>query len=408
MAGQVPALTLRIPKGSPLSTIEGDENWSILRDFSNALSAQLDVSLNPNGTLKNPAIRKGTDSGTPNAHVLTTIGAAITSYAAISGEIYGFFSNSADSGATTVNIDALGVKNLKKNHDMDIAADDIEAGQFVAMVYSSSEDLFQVVSTLASVLVIPPSAAISGSTLNLVITNKVGEENFKITIAADEMVLRQASNNDSVLRTAVSLTAELSGSLTGANALDAGTEAADAWYYIWAIWNGTTLASLFSVSATAPTLPAGYTHKALLGAIYNDAGSNLERSYQTDRRVWIEDTNLFNALAPNATTPPGTANAYNALVGTELTAFRTMVPPIARTALGTFGAANGQGAKLTVAGDANGMGAVTITEDPAGVSWNSFGAAVPFEVPLLGNQNFYWKTLDNSARSRINISGYTI
>ncbi len=39
------------------------------------------------------------------------------------------------------------------------------------------------------------------------------------------------------------------------------------WIHFYWIWNGSTLASLSSLSATAPTLPSGYTHKCYAGAV---------------------------------------------------------------------------------------------------------------------------------------------
>lgn len=49
-------ITLRIPKGSPLTNQEGDNNFRALRDACNALEALFGVSLNPDGTLKPGAI----------------------------------------------------------------------------------------------------------------------------------------------------------------------------------------------------------------------------------------------------------------------------------------------------------------------------------------------------------------
>lgn len=47
------------------------------------------------------------------------------------------------------------------------------------------------------------------------------------------------------------------------------------WVHLWWIYNGATLATLSSASATAPTLPSGYTHKAYAGAVYLTSGGTL-------------------------------------------------------------------------------------------------------------------------------------
>jgi hypothetical protein len=92
-----------------------------------------------------------------------------------------------------------------------------------------------------------------------------------VTVTADEIVLSNASNQYATLRS-VSLT--IAGTSVGANALDAGTIATGTWYSVWVIWNGTTTAGLLSTSATAPTLPGGYTHKARVGWIKTDGTGN--------------------------------------------------------------------------------------------------------------------------------------
>jgi len=94
-----------------------------------------------------------------------------------------------------------------------------------------------------------------------------------VTVTADEIVLSNSSNQYVVNRT-VSLS--ISGATSGANGLDTGTIATSTWYSVWVIWNGTTTttAGLLSLSATAPTLPSGYTHKARVGWMRTDATAN--------------------------------------------------------------------------------------------------------------------------------------
>ena len=64
---------------------------------------------------------------------------------------------------------------------------------------------------------------------------------------------------------------------SGVNGRDAGSEAADTWYYIWLIKQTAspfTVAGLLSTSSTSPTMPSGYTHKRLIGAVRNDGSSD--------------------------------------------------------------------------------------------------------------------------------------
>ena len=73
---------------------------------------------------------------------------------------------------------------------------------------------------------------------------------------------------------------KLSGSYTlniansGALGLDTGSEAANAWYYIWIIAKADgTVSAILSASSTAPTLPAGYIYKRLVSMVRNTGGN---------------------------------------------------------------------------------------------------------------------------------------
>lgn len=96
-----------------------------------------------------------------------------------------------------------------------------------------------------------------------------------VTVAADAIVVESTGNQFQTLR-AVSVSASF-GNPTGVNGLDvgaAGSQTASTWYYVWVIWNGTTVAGLLSLSATAPTMPSGYTHKALVSVVRTDGTAN--------------------------------------------------------------------------------------------------------------------------------------
>ena len=117
-----------------------------------------------------------------------------------------------------------------------------------------------------------PSSAVAatvGAFRNLAASSTGLSANVSVT--ADEIVVENSSNAYVTLRS-VSLT--IAGTSVGANALDAGTIAASTWYSVWVIYNGTTTAGLLSTSATAPTMPGGYTHKARVGWIRTDASGN--------------------------------------------------------------------------------------------------------------------------------------
>ena len=112
-------------------------------------------------------------------------------------------------------------------------------------------------------------AGISGSYSNL--KSSATGLSAIVTITSDALCLKDSSNNQVVIN-GVSVTPSLATSAV--NGLDAGTSTISTWYYLWVIWNGTTTAGLLSLSSTAPTMPAGYTHKARVGAVRTDGTAN--------------------------------------------------------------------------------------------------------------------------------------
>jgi hypothetical protein len=110
-----------------------------------------------------------------------------------------------------------------------------------------------------------------GAYCNLLITTTGASA--VVTVTADYIVLR-SSDGDYRTVAAVSLTPTLASS--GANGLDAGSSAYSTWYYVFVIYNPATntVAGLLSTSATAPTLPSGYTFFARVGAVYTQSTTN--------------------------------------------------------------------------------------------------------------------------------------
>ncbi len=96
-------------------------------------------------------------------------------------------------------------------------------------------------------------------------------------------------NNPVTPNTKTDITINATGTITndatilGANGLDAGSLAANTWYYFYLISNG-TIVTLSSTSATSPTLPAGYTKVAYIGSRLTDGTSHFYRINQFGNR----------------------------------------------------------------------------------------------------------------------------
>lgn len=112
-------------------------------------------------------------------------------------------------------------------------------------------------------------------------------------------------SDDNLFNIILSANTTLNIANSGALGLDAGAEANDTWYAVWLIGDSTGVeatSGILSTSDTAPTLPAGYDSKRLLGYVRNDsAGDFLDfvmRGQSATRRV-IYDEDRATLLALN-------------------------------------------------------------------------------------------------------------
>jgi len=101
--------------------------------------------------------------------------------------------------------------------------------------------------------------------------------NSQMSVAADELTVEDSSGGAARLSSVAIPTIDVTAS--GANGLDTGSVANSTWYSVWVIYNPTTstTAGLFSTSATAPTMPSGYTFKARVGWNLTDGSSHFNR-----------------------------------------------------------------------------------------------------------------------------------
>jgi hypothetical protein len=285
----------------------------------------------------------------------------------------------------------------------DVAGDGLTGGNGSPLAFNP--DGITITTIGGKAVVKSSGAGIVGTSRNLLGQNNAGAPNNKADYTADEMLVKDASGNPQLLLS-FSVTIDLTAS--GANGLDTGSEASNTWYYAYAIAKADgTKAGLFSTSATAPTLPSGYTYKALIGVVRNDNSSNFYTFYQQDRRVWLNDTMLFTGRAAGGSntfesySTPGVVDANNLDL-------KTIVPPNARRMRGTIGTSNNTSLAMEIAADANGLAGVTSANAAANSPLNGFGSGVPYEIPLKTAQTFYWKADSTGARARVSVNSFEI
>lgn len=126
-------LVLRIPKGSPLTPLEMDENLDALRDAINGLATLFGVALNPDGSLKNPYVVYGVSAGGTDAYQITPV-PAVASMASLIGRLIILDPRVQNTGPATLEIIgvgavSLGVFAIKKFYNQALESGDIKLDQ---------------------------------------------------------------------------------------------------------------------------------------------------------------------------------------------------------------------------------------------------------------------------------------
>ncbi|HEY9764572.1 MAG TPA: hypothetical protein V6D07_18740 [Trichocoleus sp.] len=103
----------------------------------------------------------------------------------------------------------------------------------------------------------------------ITLSNNVADSANFIDFTAGSAVV--SNGTDRITVTGAARTKSLNAFATANNggSLDTGTKTNSTWYHAYLIYNSTTkeVAHLFSLSATAPTMPSGFTYKRRIGAI---------------------------------------------------------------------------------------------------------------------------------------------
>lgn len=220
----------------------------------------------------------------------------------------------------------------------------------------------------------------------------------------DEIMVSNVAGYYQTLKS-VSITPSLA--VSGVNGLDSGTSAVSTWYSVWVIWNGVTVAGLFSTSATAPTMPAGYTHKARIGWVRSDstAGNKFPIKFiQSGRTVTYTPAAGSNLTAP-IQIGVGVAGApfANTWASVSISAY---VPTTASRFFGALSIPNGGGGCVAPNNTYSTInGAVNDTGAPVTIAGNAtaFIVAQSFSMAV-ESSTIYWAS--NIATARLWCYGF--
>lgn len=215
--------------------------------------------------------------------------------------------------------------------------------------------------------------------------------NYIVNLTIDEVILQTVTGTP-YLATSVSVSPDIR--VSGANGLDTGSRAAGNIYYLYVIYNGATVAGLFSLSATSPTMPSGYTYKALVGSVFYHYGAAIMTFSQVNNKVAHAEAELVSS---------GTELSYTSLTMVN-------VPTNAKVVSGfmTIGAlVNETWGQGWVASNTSGLGAQYCTSYIA--SAGTFPShSTSFRLPILVSRTIYYKVAYAGAGCALNvkISGF--
>lgn len=280
----------------------------------------------------------------------------------------------------------------------DVAGDGLQGG--AGLPIAAKPDLLTLETNGGNLRIKSTGAGVIASSRNLIAANNAGTPNTKIDVSADEVALKDATGGNPFLVSALAVT--IDATVTGANGLDTGALGASAWYYTWVIAKTDgTKAGLLSLSTTAPTMPAGYTYKALIGAVRTNGSTQFWNFYQTDRDIFINDTAVFTGKTG--------VTVWTAITGADLTAMQGLVPPMAKMAWGSAGC-NGVGnAGIAIGADANALGAqVSGVSSASTVPVLSYTVGGCWRAPLKTAQTIYYIMASTGTGYRVSVSGFRI
>lgn len=222
------------------------------------------------------------------------------------------FNGAVVTGTPTLNVNALGAKNLKQYDASGTKVTAVIAANQIADCEYDGTD-FVVLDPL------PAIVSQRGDISGLVPSNNSGAPTTTVDMSAGSC--RDATDAYN-LSLAATFSKRINATFTagsGNGGLDAGTVAANTWYHVFLIRKDSDGSSdiLLSTSFTTPTMPSGYTAKRVIHSIHTDASALIEAfiSYETAGgglcTMWttptleVDSTTTTSARTDTVKTPPG-------------------------------------------------------------------------------------------------------
>lgn len=255
-------------------------------------------------------IDAGTTGGSANAQTFTQTPAPS---AYVDGQGVTAVAGFTNTGAMTLNGNGLGAVNVQAL-GASLTAGMVTAGNTYHFVKRSTA--WHLLNPTLSVAMATTLGVSRANGLSA--TNNSGTPNTQFDITASKVALADSTGAIVVVNSPGTLTNNISTAGPVANGRDqAGAFTDPSFIHFYLIHNGTTYASLSSASATAPTLPSGYTYSGYVGAVYFTGGA-LRRTYINGKDVYIAP---FSSVLSGGTATSETAVSVSTVVPANATGF---------------------------------------------------------------------------------------
>lgn len=215
-----------------------------------------------------------TTAGTANTITLT----ASSPFSAYADGMFITFRAALDNtGAATLNVNAIGAKNIYKqsiNGALALVGGEIAAGSLYRLSYVAALN-----AAAGGWLIVESSKApvVRGELYGLALSNNSGDATNDIDVAAGECASDAGSPILMTLASALTKRLDAAWAVgTGNGGLDTGS-IANTTYHVWLIQRSDTgvVDALFSTSATSPTMPTNYDRKRRIGSIIRSGATIL-------------------------------------------------------------------------------------------------------------------------------------
>ena len=260
---------------------------------------QLADLLNTFVTKRSSNFSNDTIISTPNTIVLNTTNNTNRILSLNNDQVFTFRATYNNTNSCTINIDSVGAVALKDKTGSNLIADSITAGEYYTIKKYSSE--FRIISiqkaTQSKVNAgVDNSDYVTPLTLNtlissvvvmrkIILSNNIAVPNTVIDFSAGTFIFSDYSG--SAYLNAISKSVSTWAVGTGNGGLDTGTIANSSFYYCYGIYNPSTLISdvIFSVDATSPALPSGYTKYKKIGFFLTTGSAAIRQFYTVGNRT---------------------------------------------------------------------------------------------------------------------------